>query len=378
VTISRIRAFSVAGVMALVTSLAACGGDGEAAPSPQGRGGGPPGERTTVVETAPVSLGSVARDVNVSGVVEPIRTVGVNSQVGGALTAVLVEEGSQVRSGQVLARLDDREIAAQERSAAAQLAVAQAAYERAQLLRQSQVITLAEYERDRAAWEAARSQLEQLRTRRGYSVIRAPLTGVVTEKMVETGDVVGAQTRLFTIGDLSTMVVRVAVSELDVVNLAPGHQVRVALDAHPGRELSGTIRRIFPSADPGTRLVPVEVALRGEGVGIARPGFLARVTMALGAKENVMLIPASAVVGGSGSQNVFIVEDGKALRRSVGTGLSSRGQVEVTSGLSVGDVVVVTGNNSLRDGGNVRVVSGPGAAPQTRAANAGEDGGRGQ
>jgi membrane fusion protein, multidrug efflux system len=378
VTISRIRAFSVAGVMALVTSLAACGGDGEAAPSPQGRGGGPPGDRTTVVETAPVSLGSVARDVNVSGVVEPIRTVGVNSQVGGALTAVLVEEGTQVRSGQVLARLDDREIAAQERSAAAQLAVAQAAYERARLLRQSQVITLAEYERDRAAWEAARSQLEQLRTRRGYSVIRAPLTGVVTEKMVETGDVVGAQTRLFTIGDLSTMVVRVAVSELDVVNLAPGHQVRVALDAHPGRELSGSIRRIFPSADPGTRLVPVEVALRGEGVGIARPGFLARVTMALGAKENVMLIPASAVVGGSGSQNVFIVEDGKALRRSVGTGLSSRGQVEITSGLAVGEVVVITGNNTLRDGGNVRVVSGPGAATQTRAANAGEGGERGQ
>jgi membrane fusion protein, multidrug efflux system len=365
--------------MALAVSLAACGDDGQAAPSGQGRpGGGPPGDRTTVVETAAVALGSVARDVNVSGVVEPIRTVGVNSQVGGALTAVLVEEGTQVRAGQVLARLDDREIAAQERSAAAQLAVAQAAYERAQLLRQSQVITLAEYERDRAAYEAARSQLEQLRTRRGYSVIRAPLTGVVTEKMVETGDVVGAQTRLFTIGDLSTMVVRVAVSELDVVNLQPGDQVRVALDAHPGRELSGSIRRIFPSADPGTRLVPVEVALRGEGIGIARPGFLARVTMALGAKENVMLIPASAIIGGSGSQNVFIVEDGKALRRSVGTGLSSRGQVEVTSGLAVGEVVVVTGNNALRDGGNVRVVSGPGAATQTRAANGGEGGERGQ
>jgi membrane fusion protein, multidrug efflux system len=386
VTISRAGTLCRFGVLTLALGLAACGGDGEAAQGGggpgggQGRGGGggPGGARATVVETAAVELGSVSRDVNVSGVVEPIRTIGVNSQVAGALLAVSVEEGTRVQAGQVLARLDDREIAAQERSAQAEYAVRAAAYERAERLRQSQVITLAEYERDRAAYEAARSQLEQLRTRRGYAVIRSPLAGVVIEKMVESGDVVGAQTRLFTVGDLSTMVVRVAVSELDVVNLAPGHEARVALDAHPGREINGTIRRIFPSADPGTRLVPVEVALRGEGAGIARPGFLARVTMALGAKPNVMLVPASAIVGGSGSQNVYVVEDGKALRRSVSTGLTSRGQVEIVSGLNVGDAVVVTGNNSLRDGADVRVVSGPGAATATRAAGAAENQGRGQ
>jgi membrane fusion protein, multidrug efflux system len=377
------RSLVLAAALLAAPALVACGSGGEAAQGAQaGGGGGPgggrggPGARTTVVETAEVVVGSVARDVNVSGVVEPIRTVGVNSQVAGALVAVLAEEGMRVQAGQVLARLDDREIAAQERSAAAEYAVRSAAYERARLLRESQVITLAEYERDRAAYEAGRAQLEQLRTRRGYAVIRAPLSGVVTEKMVEAGDVVGAQTRLFTVGDLSTMVVRVAVSELDVVNLSPGDNVRVGLDAHPGRELAGTIRRIFPAADPGTRLVPVEVALRADDAGIARPGFLARVTMALGAKENVMLVPASAIVGGSGSQNVYVVEDGKALRRSVGTGLTSRGQVEIVSGLTPGEAVVITGNNSLRDGADVRIVAGPGAPTDTRAASTAENGGR--
>lgn len=385
---NRSRTLLLAAALLAAPALVACGGDGEAAQGAQagargGPGGGGPGggrggagARTAVVETAEVVVGSVARDVNVSGVVEPIRTVGVNSQVAGALVAVGAEEGMRVQAGQVLARLDDREIAAQERSAQAEYAVRSAAYERARTLRESQVITQAEYERDRAAYEAGRAQLEQLRTRRGYAVIRAPLSGVVTEKMVEAGDVVGAQTRLFTIGDLSTMVVRVAVSELDVVNLSPGDAVRVALDAHPGRELAGTIRRIFPAADPGTRLVPVEVALRPADAGIARPGFLARVTMALGAKENVMLVPASAIVGGSGSQNVYVVEDGKALRRSVGTGLTSRGQVEIVSGLSPGEAVVVVGNNSLRDGAEVRIVAGPGAPTDTRAANAPENQGR--
>lgn len=369
------------GLASALAVLAACGGSGEAAQQgqqgrPGARGGG---SRVAVVETGPVQTGSISREVNVSGVVEPIRTIGVNSQTSGALLAVHVEEGSRVREGQVLARMDDREVAAQERSAQAEFAVRQAAYERAEQLRESQVITLAEYERDRAAYEAARSQLEQLRTRRSYAVIRSPAGGVVTEKRVEAGDVVGQQTRLFTIGDLSTMVVRVSVSEMDVVELAPGHRVRVGLDAFPGRELTGTIRRIFPSADPGTRLVPVEIALGPESDGIARPGFLARVTLALGAKENVLLVPASALTGGNDAQSLFVIEDGKALRRSVTTGLTSRGQVEIVSGVTAGETVVVTGNNALRDGAEVRIVSGPGAeAPAARTAADGARPGGGQ
>jgi membrane fusion protein, multidrug efflux system len=363
---------------ALLVALTACSGDGEAAPTQQGRQGGPGGRgapRIAVVETEAVQAGSIARDVNVSGVVEPIRSIGVNSQVAGALLSVTVEEGTQVRQGQILARLDDREIAAQERSAQAEFAVRQAAYERARHLREGQVITLTEYERDRAAYAAARAQLEQLRTRRGYAVIRAPAHGVVTEKRVEAGDVVGAQTRLFTIGDLSTMVVRVSVSELDVVSIAPGHRVRVALDAFPGREVTGTVRRIFPAADPTTRLVPVEVALGPESRDVARPGFLARVTLALGAKENVLLVPTSAVVGANGGSAVFVVQDGAASRRTVSTGLTSRGQVEIVSGLTAGEAVVITGNNALRDGAEVRVVSGPGAGPPPERAAEGARGG---
>lgn len=373
--------FGIAGgsvaLLALLGSAGCGGSSGEAAPAAQqGRRGGPPGGRMVVVETVPAEVGSLAREVNVSGVVEPIRSIGVNSQVSGALVSVQVEEGARVGRGQVLARLDDREIAAQERSAEAEFAVRQAAYERAQRLRENQVITLTEYERDRAAYAAARAQLEQLRARRGYTVIRAPADGVITEKQVETGDVVGPQTRLFTVGDLSTMVVRVAVSELDVVDLAPGHRVRVQLDAFPGRELSGTVRRIFPSADPGTRLVPVEVALGPESAGGARPGFLARVSFSLGAKENVLLVPARALTGGNGSQNVFVVEEGVATRRSVETGLTSQGQVEVVSGVREGEAVVVIGHNALRDGAEVRVVSGPGGGPPPQRPSAGGDGQR--
>ncbi|HEV2735971.1 MAG TPA: efflux RND transporter periplasmic adaptor subunit [Longimicrobiaceae bacterium] len=370
----------------LTLAAAGCGGESEAA---QGGGRGGPGEGAVggrggpggpggrggpaAVETAPVTLGTIAREVTVSGTVEPIRTVAVNSQMAGALLDVNVEEGSPVREGQVLARIDAREIAAQVRSAQASYGVAQAALERAEQLRQRQVITAAEYERDQAARDAARAQLDGLRARQGYSTVRAPSSGVITVKSVESGDVVGAQTRLFEIADVSTMVVPVRVSELDVVKLSPGDRARVELDALPGRTLDGRIRRVFPSADPATRLVPVEVALQGEGARAARPGFLARVSLALGQNQGVKLVPQSAIVQSAGETSVFVVKDGKAERRPVETGLTSRGQVEVLSGLEAGETVVTVGNNNVRDGAEVRVVAGPGAgaAPRPGGAQAG-------
>ena len=365
----------VGALMLLLAAVgaSACGGDGDeaaaAAQSGGGRGGpggpGGPGaaNRIVPVEVVAVEQGDIARSVTVSGVIEPIRTVAVNAQAAGALIAVNVEEGSMVGRGALLARIDERELAAQLGAAEANLQVAQAAYERAQQLRDRRVITLPEYERDRAAYAAAQAQVEQLRTRIGYATVNAPVAGIVTEKLVERGDIVSNNTRLFTIADISTMVVRVGVSELDVVELQPGDTVAVGLDAFPGRQLRGTVRRVFPSADPTTRLVPVEVALDAASARVARPGFLARATFDLSARENVLLLPASALLGGQGSQSVFVIEGDKAVRRTVETGLTSAGRVEIVAGLDGSERVVTAGNTMLRDGAQVRISTAAGVAP---------------
>lgn len=374
----------MAGALALALAAGACGRDGDAA-QPKGGGpggggrGGPGGGRgpggPPAVETAPVGRGSIAREIEVSGTVEPLRTIGVNAQASGALVSVNAEEGDYVQRGAVMARLDARELTAQVASARANWEVARDAFARAQQLRDRQVITQAEYDAARAAEASARASLDQLGTRVGYTVVRAPAAGVVTEKVVEVGAVVGAQTKLFTIAEVSTLVTRVGVSELDVGSLRVGQSARVMLDAHPGRTFEGRIRRIFPSADPTTRLLPVEVALTGEAATAARPGYLARVAFALGTREDVLLVPASAVVGQAGAQQVFVVENGKAERRAVETGLSSEGRVEILSGLRDGEAVVVTGSNNVRNNADVRVVSGPGGAPAGAAPAGGAPGG---
>ncbi len=367
----------MAGLLALTLALGACGRESEGAQpkggGPGGGGGGPGGGfgrggrggggGPPAVETAAVETGSIAREIEVTGTVEPLRSVGVNAQAAGALTTVNAEEGDLVQRGAVMARLDARELEAQVASARANWEVARDAFSRAQQLRDRQVITQAEYDAARAAEAAARASLDQVRTRVGYMVVHAPASGVVTEKLVEVGAVVGAQTKLFTIAEVSTLVTRVGVSELDVGSLRSGQGARVMLDAYPGQRYEGRIRRIFPSADPATRLVPVEVALTGEAAQAARPGFLARVAFALGAREDVLLVPASAVVGQAGAQQVFVVVNGKAERRTVETGLSSEGRVEIVSGLRAGEAVVTTGSNNVRNNADVRVVSGPGGAP---------------
>ena len=351
------RSLLLATLSAATIGLAACGDDAQGAGQPGP--GGPGGMPATPVEVGVVATGSIARSVSVSGVVEPIRVVGVNSQLAGALLGVHVEEGDQVRRGAVLARLDDRELRAQLLAAEANFQVAEAAYERAQQLRDRQVITLPEFERERTAYASAAAQLDQLRARVGYATVNAPIAGVVVEKSVETGDVVGVNARLVTLADVSTMVTRVGVSELDVVELRPGDETTIQLDAFPGRTLSGRIRRVFPAGDPQTRLVPVEVTLGPDAARLARPGFLARVTFALGARENVLLVPASAIVAGTGGgAGVFVVTDGVATRRIVETGLTSQGQVEIVAGLEAGETIVVAGANALRDGMQVRVVGG--------------------
>lgn len=364
------RARISSGGLIVVWLAAACAGE----PAPQTGNGGAPGgqDRPIPVEIAVAELGTAARTVTATGTIEPIRTITINSQLAGAVRQVAVEEGDAVRQGSLLARIDSRELEAQLASAEANLQVAARAAERAERLRSEEIITVAEYERDIAAHAAARATRDQLRTRVGYATVRAPIAGVVLRKSVEMGDIVGAQTELFTIGEVSTLVVRLPVSELDVTALEEGDDVSLTLDALPGRTLPGRIRRIFPSGDPTTRLVPVEVVLTGTAAREARPGFLARIDFRLDPRGGVLMVPAGALVDDAGGSAAFVISQGRASRRHVERGGTFEGRVEIVRGLAPGDTVAVAGITTLRDGAQVRIVDAPAlASPEPARSSAG-------
>lgn len=342
-------AWSVA-VVAGFSYGCSAGGSAERGPSRRA----PQAIPVAAIETQPRSL---ARVVTVTGPVEPIRTVSVNALAAGTVLRVLVEEGNVVRRGQLLAELDGREVAAQLQRARAILANAEAEYRRAEQLRAGGLNSAAALDVARSAFETARADADLWQTRFDFTRITAPVAGVVTAKRVERGGAVSANDTMFDVADVSQLVVRVQISELDVVRLEPGRAVTLQLDAYPHMRVAGRIRRIFPSAEPASRLVPVEVVLGAAPRGvIVRPGFLARVELALEERTNVLAVPAAAIGTSEGALFVYVIEADTLSRRPVVAGLTAGGWIEVTRGLAVGEQVVSSGHANLRPGAVVRIV----------------------
>ncbi len=345
-------------VLTVAALSAACSG-AEPPATQTAQPGGRRGPQVVPVTVTVVARGSAARSVSATGVVEPLRTIGVNSQLAGVISAVNVQEGDAVREGQVLARIQAPEVEAQLVSAEAALGVAESQAARSAALFRQQIITAAEHERDQAALVAATATRDQLKTRLGYADVRAPASGVVLEKRVEAGDLASTQSRLFSVADITVLVVRMPISELEVASLSEGMPVSLTLDALPGREVQGRIRRVFPAADSVTRLVPVEVAISGAAARDVRPGFLARARFPIAPRNDVLLVPSAALLQNPRGAAVYVVNDGKAALRAVQRGATFEGRVEITSGLSVGDTVVVAGNTMLREGTQVRIATPP-------------------
>lgn len=355
------RAYSFGTVVAIFALMAMAGGCSRDGSGGAAAGGSrtPQATPVAVVEVQPRDL---ARTVAVTGPIEPIRTVAVNAQAAGIVLEVLVEEGDRVPTGRLLARLDSRETEAQLARARAVLVNAQAAFRRAEELLANELTTAEDVDAARSEFAIAAADVQLWETRLAFTRITAPVAGMVTAKRVEKGSTVSTNGAMFTIADDSLLVVRVRVSELDVVRLRSGQKADLLLDAYPGRRLTGHIRRIFPSADAASRLVPVEVVLDAlpEGV-LAKPGFLARVEFALESRQGVLAVPAAAIGISEGSPFVFVAAADTLSRRPVQTGLTTEGWIEVTRGLVPGEAVVSSGHLNLRPGARVRITGAAGS-----------------
>jgi RND family efflux transporter MFP subunit len=387
----KLKQYSILALMLLASHLAisctkpaggetASGGNANTGRAAGGRTGGRgASDRPTAVEIELVKRGSVSRTSVIAGMLEPIRTVGVNAQLSGILLKLNAEEGHRVRQGDVLAEIDARELEAQSRSAEASLKFAQSTVERSEQLFKQQILTAAELERDRASYESAKATSEQLKTRLGYARVVAPISGIITDKRIEAGDVVSNSTRLFTVADVSTLVTRVQVSELEVSTLRAGDVVPLTVDALGSQKVAGHIRRIFPSADSATRLVPVEVALSGRQLDGLRPGYTVRATFALDKRDDALLVPSRAVSGPAGARAVYIVRSGQIERKAVRVGSDMAGLSEIIEGVAEGDSVIVSGTSTLREGAKARIVEplGDNAPPSRQVDSAGAPTGRG-
>lgn len=329
----------------LASLLSGCGPDsGAAAPA------APPPQ----VRTLRLAPEDVVLTTTVVGTLEPSARVVVAAQEEGVVTAVAVREGDRVAAGDLVVKLDDRRIRAELAEAEARLLDARAQARRAKALEGDGLISPSDADTIRASEAMAEARAELLRTRASFTRITAPVSGVVLARRVEVGNLASARTPLVELAAGAGLLLRVPVSELEVVHLRPGDAATVRVDALPDVSLDARIARVFPAAEGTTRQVTVELSLADPPAAV-RPGFLARARMVLEKRRGVLLVPEAALQRGSETPYFVWVLDGDTARvRPVEPGERVDGRVVVRKGLAAGDEVVVEGLVRLRDGGPAR------------------------
>jgi membrane fusion protein, multidrug efflux system len=352
---ARARWLRAGPVLAAAALLAAACSDGGASSAPAREAARPAGTPVAAVEVAARDL---SRRVMLAGTLEPLRVSRVSSQTATRVTEVRVEEGDRVAEGDVLAILDVAEQRAELERARALLEDARARFERDRELYRRRLVAEADFRAREAELRVAAADTRLWETRVGFGTVHANLDGVLIVRAVEPGDGVAANQRLFELADLSTLVLRVGVSELDAVHLVPGAEAKVTADAVPGGIVDARVRRLFPSADAASRLVTVEVVLDAASTPAAlRPGFLARVELLIDPRPDVLAVPSHVLgEGPDGVPYVFLIDDRRLVRRRVTPGISRRGWTEITGGLAPGDAVLAVNPMTFAEGHHVRIV----------------------
>ncbi len=339
-------------LLVLSASLCACSESGStAAPAAK-----KPERRAHLVEITRVAPEQLAYSTERTGTLYARREVRVFNQEAGRIEAVSVYEGDAVKAGSVLLRLDDGLLRAQLQKALATRRQAESDLARVQRLAERQLVAADELSRARTTVEVAKAEELLLRTRLGYTVLRAPFDGIITARNAEPGDVAPLHSHLLTLIDPASLYTEVAVSELLLPLLRPRDPVQVHIDALPNRPVKGHIVRIHPAVDPATRQGIVEVDLESIPAGAA-VGGLCRVRLGTVA-ANRLLIPFGALRRDTEGEYVYLVDaDLRAHRHAVQSGLRLDRRVEILHGLQAGDRVVVKGFLGLSDERPVRLPS---------------------
>ena len=321
--------------------------------------------RTTVVETR-----DLTETLTLTGTLDPRARVAVVSEVSARLLRVLPAEGDHVDKDAVLATLDDIDfrLARDRAKAALDLAEANRTHAKAEEERaESLVKTGGITDKDRlaaqvavqvreAAAAQARTELAIAEQQLTRSVIKAPVAGRVSKRMVDPGAFLTAGRPIFDIVDESVLEFRASVPSADFGKVHVGADVKVTVDALPGFETKGRVDRIAPVVDARSRSFEVIVLIPGQRQLI--PGLFARADIRVRNVPGSLTVPSAALVrdGGDPSRaSAFVVSGGKAERRDVMVGIERPDAVQVTSGLRAGEAVVVDPPASLASGTHVDV-----------------------
>jgi RND family efflux transporter MFP subunit len=347
----------------------------------------------------------LVRHIQASGTLTADEQAQVASEIAGRVVATPVERGSRVAPGGMLVRIAATEAEAQADEAQANAAqlearlaitaaapfavdrvpevasaratadLAQADFERVEMLMQRQLVSRAEFDQRKTQAESARRQYEVARNgaeqqyqallaararlalaRKALAdtVVRAPFDGVVAERFVSVGDYVVKGTKVATVMRTTSLRVELTVPQSDIAAVAVGRDVEFTVDAYPGRMFTGRVRYVSPAVRADSRALVVEAVVPNES-GELKPGLFATARIEKPERTPAILLPRNAIGTVADTSRVYVVDGGRGVARLVTLGQGVGEQVEITSGVKAGELVAVTAIDRLTDGSAVTI-----------------------
>jgi RND family efflux transporter MFP subunit len=285
------------------------------------------------------------------GTVRAKRRATLEAKVSGRIERLEVFPGQQVKAGQLLAQLDVREVQARLDQANAMRQQAEGDLKRYSALLQQQAVTQAEFDAIQARQRVAQATAVEMETMLDHARVVAPFDGVITRKLADVGDLAAPGKPLLEMEDPAALRLDADVPEALISRIEHGTAMPVRIASLPD-DLQGVVSEMAPSADPGSRTFQVKYDL--PAVPGLRAGQFGRVAVPLG-ESSALWVPASAVVQRGQMEIVFVAKSQQATLRLVKTGKRRGEMVELVSGVSAGEQVVVEGAAQLRDGQRIEI-----------------------
>jgi membrane fusion protein, multidrug efflux system len=315
---------------------------------------------TTKVRSIPVEVQSVHRGminsfIHLNSVISTEATVQIFPLVGGNIAGIFVEEGDRVQKGDTLLALEDAEIVLAEKKADLEYRKAQHDLARIKELASSDLVAKQDLDQAEYQLDQASLNLQSARLRLDRSRICAPVSGIISQRHVQIGNWVNNGSQLFTLLDDSELISVLDVPEKEIFRLQVNQEVLVKSLSSGEKQLNGWIKRIAPTVDPQSGTMRVTIGIEDPD-NLVRSGMYAGFSIITDTHDNAILIPKQSLVYDRDLIFAYVAEDTTAVRRRLQCGFENELQMEIVEGLEENDRLIVVGQNSIKQGSNIRVI----------------------
>jgi membrane fusion protein (multidrug efflux system) len=312
-------------------------------------------ELSIPVETIMPTRGDIDAMYSGTAPIEAFADATVIAKVGGEIREILVEEGDDVVSGQVLARLDGDRLRLEAQQAEATLRKLERDYQRNIDLKDKALVSTGDFEKIQFEMEALKAAYDLANLEYSYTEIRAPIDGVVSQRFIKIGNTIDVNAETFQVTSLEPLVSYLHVPEREFRRIDPSQTASIDVDALQGARFEGTVARVSPIVDPntGTFKITIEVS---DPTRRLKPGMFGRIDIVYDIHVNVLQIPRSAIIEEAGTTSVFVVDGEVVQKRVIHTGYAEGGNIEVLDGIDDDDEIVFVGHTNLKDGSKVAVI----------------------